>query len=218
MGGGMSNGQNNKNNGVDGMPPGGINNNTSDPCHNGTNMSGSMGSGSGSGGYNRLASDPLPPVHILGLGGHFGSSSGGGGGIGGSFLRGYDHRQTETLLDVCVGGGGGGGHLGSGNDPLLLPLPSPESLLELAELYRDDPPVGDVDVPPPEPPPLLAPLTPLEQNAASNSDHCRRGHDSDINLNSQYNMQRNNNSMVENSKFPFLFPSVSSSNPVLLRH
>lgn len=88
-----------------------------------------------------------------------------------------------------------------GNDPLLLPLPSPESLLELAELYRDDSAVGDVDVPPPDPPPLLAPLTPLDT-----SDQCRgRGHDGEMGLGSSYNMQKSSN-MMDNGKFDMLNP------------
>lgn len=110
IGGGISAGsQSNKNNGVDGMPSGGTNTNPNpnEPSHNGINGLGGGLNGNNGGGFHRLATDPLPPVHILGLGSHFGSSN--GGGIGGSFLRGYDHRQTETLLDVCVGGGGGGG-------------------------------------------------------------------------------------------------------------
>lgn len=174
------------------------NNNGPPPCHsnNGNNLT--NGAGNGNGGSYRLASDPLPPVHSLGLGGHFlGSNSVMNGGIGGGFMRGYDLRQqTEALLDVTLGGSGGG-HLGQ-HDPLLLPLPSPESLLELAELYRDDPPVHDVEATPPEPPPLLAPLTPMEPNGNSTLDHCLapRGQDN-RNLNSQY-MNRNNNAMDNN--------------------
>lgn len=174
MQGGVSGGSGSKSGDGDGMASGNLNNNPGDPpaCHNnGNNMGDQMG---GSGGY-RLASDPLPPVHSLGLGVNFGTNNGNGGGLGGSFLR-YDPRQTEALLDVCVGGGGGG-HLG--NDPLLLPLPSPESLLELAELYRDDPPSHEVETPQPDPPPLLAPLTPMEPSVNSTQDNCvsSRGHD-----------------------------------------
>ncbi|ODN02314.1 Protein ovo, partial [Orchesella cincta] len=202
MQGGVSgNGQGSKSGDGDGMASGGLNNNTNDPpaCHNnGNNNMGNDNNMGGTGGY-RLASDPLPPVHSLGLGGHFGSSSGNSGGLGGSFLSRYDPRQTEALLDVCVGGGGGG-HLG--NDPLLLPLPSPESLLELAELYRDDPPAHDVETPQPEPPPLLAPLTPMEPSVNSNSEHCvSRGQDVNNrnNVASQFvNRNTNVNSLLDN--------------------
>ncbi|XP_021954043.1 protein glass isoform X4 [Folsomia candida] len=195
-GGGMPSGPG-KGNGVD-MPSSGMNSGggTSDPpCHgtnnNGNDMSGNMG-GSGPGGY-RLATDPLPPVHSLGIGGHFGSSSNGNGigGMNGAFLSRYDPRQAEALLDVCVGGPVGG-HLA--NDPLLLPLPSPESLLELAELYRDDPPAHDIDAPQPEPPPLLAPLTPMEPSASNSSDHCAvKNENHRNNLNSQFAVRSSNN-------------------------
>jgi hypothetical protein len=190
-----------KNNGTDGMPSSGINNNNNDSpaCHNnngnGSDLSGNMG---GPGGY-RLATDPLPPVHSLGLGGHFGSNSGSGGigGLNGSFLSRYDTRQTEALLDVCVGGPVGG-HLG--NDPLLLPLPSPESLLELAELYRDDPPVHDVETPQPEPPPLLAPLTPMEPSGNNNQEHCIKNNDGRSNGSSQFAVRNSNmNPMLDGS-------------------
>ncbi|CAL8115926.1 unnamed protein product [Orchesella dallaii] len=201
MQGGVSgNGQGSKSGDGDGMASGGLNNNTNDPpaCHNnGNNNNMNENNMGGTGGY-RLASDPLPPVHSLGLGGHFGSNSGNSGGLGGSFLSRYDPRQTEALLDVCVGGGGGG-HLG--NDPLLLPLPSPESLLELAELYRDDPPAHDVETPQPEPPPLLAPLTPMEPSVNSNPEHCSRGQDVNNrnNVGSQFvNRNTNVNSLLDN--------------------
>lgn len=204
MQGGVSSGGGSKGGDGDGMASnGGLNNNTNDPpaCHNnGNNGMPDNGMG-GTGGY-RLASDPLPPVHSLGLGVNFGSAAGNGGGLAGSFLSRYDPRQTEALLDVCVGGGGGG-HLG--NDPLLLPLPSPESLLELAELYRDDPPAHDVETPQPEPPPLLAPLTPMEPSVNSSQDHCVVSRSQDVkfdvngrnNVSSQF-ITRNTNSLLDN--------------------
>jgi len=207
MGGGMpSGGQNGKGSNMNGIPPGGLNGSGKDPppCHNGSGssgMNGGHGSGSsgGSGSVYRLATDPLPPVHSLGLGGHFGSSSGNGNGVGGAFLSRYDPRHTEALLDVCIGGPGGG-HLG--NDPLLLPLPSPESLLELAELYRDDPPAHDVEPPQPDPPPLLAPLTPMDPQ---NPEHCissNRGSDGHRNFsnnnNSHFIPRTSNASSVDN--------------------
>src|ERR1700733_7468820 len=76
IGGGISNGgEGNKN---DGVPPGNnLNNNNNangpPPCHNhnGNGMTNTPGSGNAGGGGYRLASDPLPPVHSLGLGGHF---------------------------------------------------------------------------------------------------------------------------------------------------
>ncbi|CAG7823388.1 unnamed protein product, partial [Allacma fusca] len=198
IGGGISSGQNSKNNGVDGLPPGGINNNGFEPpaCHNGNNPAESMG---GNNGIYRLASSgPLPPVNSLGLGGHFGLSNSNSNGIGGSFLGRYDHRNGETSLDVFVGGPGGGG---LGNDPLLSPMPDPESLLDnLAEFYQDDQPVHDIESPQPDPPPLLAPLTPMEPNGTPNSDHCignNRGHDS--RLNQFIPRQQNNSSLVDNN-------------------
>jgi hypothetical protein len=207
MGGGVSSGPGK---GSEQMPSSGMNNGgTSDPpCHssnnNGNESSGNMG---GPGGY-RLATDPLPPVHSLGLGGHFGSSSGGGmGGIGGSYLSRYDPRQAEALLDVCVGGPVGG-HLG--NDPLLLPLPSPESLLELAELYRDDPPVHDVEAPQPEPPPLLAPLTPMEPSGNSNNDHCAKNEGRNL---SQFAVRNPNlNPMLDGSNQGISLVEILNSN------
>lgn len=62
--------------------------------------------------------------------------------------------------------------------------------VEAVGLYRDDPPEHDIEPQQPEPPPLLAPLSSMDQGHVGSADHCMGSRD--IKFDPHFVQQRNN--------------------------